>query len=179
MEKKTSDRLIGLGFFILFVIGAHVYDRHKQIALLDRMAAITAAHQARVAAFDNHILEDKRWELPEVRAQLRVHMTAVCKEADETAQETKDANGGKLEPENAADYNAAKKVCDDTFALYDIADHAEWVPGADGGFVINDGELKDRFRSKYAMLQEDVKSLNAADSVANAGFKKQQAEGRK
>jgi hypothetical protein len=143
------------------------------------MAAITAAHEARVAAFDNRILEDKRWELPKVRAQLRARETAVCEEVDGTMQEIKDANGGKLEPENAADYNASKKVCDDTFAIYDIADRAVWVPGADGGFVIKDGELKDRFRSKYATLEDDLNALKAADSAADAGFKKQQVEGRK
>jgi hypothetical protein len=175
---KKSYRWIGWFVFAFIVFGSRAYERQVHIDKLDKMRAITNAHDARVATFDKSILADKRFERPEVRAAWRSYTALVSNEMNRTEKELRKANDGELPPVNTTDFNAGQKVCKDTFAFLDTLDKAEFVPGASDSPVVKDGELKEQFKRQMATLAADSKALDIAEKAANDGYAKQQSEGR-
>ena len=177
--KDKRTRWLSFLVFLLVAFASSAYERQMRINKMNRMAAINAAHEARVAAMDASIFADKRFYLSDVRAAWRAHLVTTMAEINQTMSEIRAENGGKLERVNQTDYDAAKKMCDDVSALLDMFDKAEWVPGIDGAPVIKDGPLKERVRSESATIETDLSALNAADKAANDGYAKQQSEERK
>ena len=127
--------------------------------------------------------KDPRFYLPEVRQRYAAQETVACAEADQTISEIKNANDGILRPENEADYEAIKKVCQDTFDFLSIAQEADnpsqWVPGVDGGYVLRDGPLKERFRAAYEKYEADSKKLDELDNATQTTYERQQSDGKK
>jgi hypothetical protein len=136
-----------------------------------------------VAKIDMSAKRDPRFYLPEVRQKYAAQETTACAEADQTISEITNANDGILRPENAADYEAIKKVCQDTFDFLSIAQEADrpnqWVAGVDGGYVLPDGPLKDRFRAAYEKYESDSKKLGELDNAAQTTYERQQSDGKK
>jgi hypothetical protein len=177
-KTKPSNWKYGLiGFVVFFAVSYSVRraeEKAKWESKLNKMAAVMQAH-----SFE----KDTRFYLPEVRQKWVAHTREACAETDETKQAMKDANDGMLRPENATDYEAIEKVCQDTFGFLSIAQEADdtyqWVPGADGGYVLADGPLKERFRAAIEKTEADAKTLATVEKAAQATYEQQQSDGRK
>jgi len=176
---KNNSKWMSFLVFALIAFVWPAYMHQKRLVKLDRMAAISAEHEAREAAIDNSSLKDSRINLSEVRAARRAYEVTMCGEGDRYMQEISDANGGHPEPLNQSNYDAERKVCADSLAILDTWDRAEWVPGVNGTPVISQENLRALVVSQHATLSADQETLKATIGVVDKDYKKEQSEARR